>query len=260
MRKMTFTTILSVLALIIGTAAITRLICDNRHEAEIINLKSAKSTAEYQVSLLKKTNEAQQNTISALRSQNEQITVLEGKLSRKADEIEMLNDLVAKLTASPYNPKERIPPGNTDWYYLEKHTAITDTASIQYKLQQACTTGIATGIRIYEDEEGVGYYTVAMGSAYGRDIGDAWRVTLDNGEEFNVMLGDFKDDGKTEFFGHPCRNEHEEPCTNVIEFIVDWDNTPEDIREYGSMSTRSWCDGNIIEIEYLGRKWGGVKE
>ena len=101
------------------------------------------------------------------------------------------------------------------------------------------------------------YYTAAMGSAYGRDIGDAWRIILDNGEEFNIMLGDFKDDGKTEFFGHPCRNEHEEPCTNVIEFIVDWEKTPVDIREYGSMSKRKWCDGNIIKMEYLGRKWEG---
>ena len=243
---MTLTTILCAVTLIIGTAAITKLVCDNKHEDEIISLKGQKSLLSDEVSFLKSTNEIQLKTIAS-----------EKELARKSDEIEMLNDLIAKLTASPYNPKERIPPGNTDWYVLEPHTTITDTASIQYRLQQACTTGIATGIRIYEDEEGTTYYTAAMGSAYGRDIGDAWRITLDNGEEFNIMLGDFKDDGKTEFFGHPCRNEHEEPCTNVIEFIVDWEKTPVDIREYGSMSKRKWCDGNIVKMEYLGRKWEG---
>lgn len=249
--------ILIFLTLIICTAAITKLICDYKHEDEIISLKGHIKLLSDEVSFLKNTNEIQKKTIEAFQNKTKTLVLAEKELARKSDEIEMLNDLIAKLTASPYNPKERIPPGNTDWFYLEKHTAITDTASIQYKLQQACTTGIATGIRIYEDEEGVIYYTAAMGSAYGRDIGDAWRIILDNGEEFNIMLGDFKDDGKTEFFGHPCRNEHEEPCTNVIEFIVDWEKTPVDIREYGSMSKRKWCDGNIIKMEYLGRKWEG---
>lgn len=254
--KMTLTTILCAVTLIIGTAAITKLICDNKHEDELISLKGYKKMLSDEVNFLKNTNEIQKKTIEAFQNKTKTLVLAEKELARKSDEIEMLNDLIVKLTASPYNPKERIPPGNTDWFYLEKHTAITDTASIQYKLQQACTTGIATGIRIYEDEEGTTYYTAAMGSAYGRDIGDAWRITLDNGEEFNIMLGEFKDDGKTEFFGHPCHNEHEEPCTNVIEFIVDWEKTPVDIREYGSMSKRKWCDGNIIKMEYLGRKWG----
>lgn len=257
---MTFPTIISVITLIFGAVAITKLICDSRHESEIIDLKSKKIAAEHQIDILNKANEAKLNTIASLRGQENKLIASKKELSRKEDEIEMLNSLIETLTASPYNPKERIPPGNTDWYCLEPYTKITDTASIQYKLQQECETGLATGISIYEDEEGVIYYTVALGSAYGRDIGDAWIVTLDNGEEFNIMLGDFKDDGETEFFGHPCKNEHGEPCTNVIEFIVDWDKVPEEIREYGSMSKRKWCDGNIIRMEYLGRKWGRVKE
>ena len=256
MKKMFFT-VLSLMIIIFASVTLTKLVCDRNHEADKINLQTAKSLLEDKVQILEVSGDAQRRTIAALQEKNKELVLAEKELARKSDEIEMLNDLIAKLTASPYNPKERIPPGNTDWYVLEPHTTITDTASIQHRLQQACATGIATGIRIYEDEEGVIYYTAAMGSAYGRDIGDAWRVTLDNGEEFNIMLGDFKDDGKTEFFGHPCHNEHEEPCTNVIEFIVDWEKTPVDIREYGSMSKRKWCDGNIVKMEHLGRKWEG---
>ena len=108
--------ILIFLTLIICTAAITKLICDYKHEDEIISLKGHIKLLSDEVSFLKNTNEIQKKTIEAFQNKTKTLVLAEKELARKSDEIEMLNDLIAKLTASPYNPKERIPPGNTDWF------------------------------------------------------------------------------------------------------------------------------------------------
>lgn len=246
MKKMTNYIIIAVV-----TAVITAIIALGVKETEIDALKLAHKTE----------LEIKDHKIRSLASLERNVSVFYKNSEKENDrlkaETEMLNDVIVRMRTEPYtyDPMERIPPGNTNWYALEPYTKITDTASEQYALQEECETGLATGARIYTDKDGNSYYTVAMGSAYGRCIGDAWEVTLDNGESFGIMLGDFKDDGSTEFFGHPCRNAREEPCTCVIEFIVDWVQTPSAVRERGSMSALGWCNGNIIKLEYLGKRW-----
>lgn len=244
--------ILSAVSLIIGTAAITRLVLDSRYESEKFNLNDKIVDNEIKIQLQADIIKDQSATIKSLKA-----LIYEQKEAEleKDKEIEQLGSVITRLRTAPCNSKERIPPGNTDWFALEPYTAINLPGSAQLRLQQECTTGLATGIRIYTDESGNDYYCAALGSAYGRDIGDTWAVTLDNGSEFDIIYADYKDDGKTEFFGHPCENKREKPCTCVIEFIVDWDKLPEVVRERGSMSEKEWCDGNIVKMEYTGRKW-----
>ena len=248
----TITLILSAVSLIIGTAAITRLVLDSRYESKETELNNIIAAKE-------RMNQLQAIIISdqngTIRSFEALVAAQKEAELEKDKEIEQLGSVITRLRTAPCNSKERIPPGNTDWFALEPYTAINLPDSEQLRLQQECTTGLATGIRIYTDDSGNDYYCAALGSAYGRDIGDTWAVTLDNGEDFNIIYADYKDDGKTEFFGHPCENKREKPCTCVIEFIVDWNMLPAEVRERGSMSERSWCDGNIVKMEYTGRKW-----
>lgn len=248
---MTTAAILSLISFVIGYFTAVYLAAE-KYEPEKAELSAAIDNEKHESLQLEK----------QVADLTEEKAELHGEISRlKASQAELENNnkklsaVISRFRENPNWWKERIPPGNTNWYALEPYTSIDNERSSQYALQQMCTTGISTGIRLYEDSEGEVYYCAAIGSAYGRDIGDAWEVTLDNGESFRIIYADYKDDGKTEFFGHPCRNAREQPCTNVIEFIVEWEKLPSEVRERGSMSKLEWCDGNIIEMKYLGRVW-----
>ncbi len=139
-------------------------------------------------------------------------------------------------------------------------------ASEQYKLQQVCETDPETGIRVYQ-----GAYCVALGGAYGHEIGSVYRVTLNCGTVFDVILADFKhpinDPDAADDYGDVCRNYDDELCIAVIEFVADFWSTPYEsampdivlqagtytaLERFGGLSGDG---GYIVKIEYLGRRW-----
>lgn len=163
------------------------------------------------------------------------------------------------------NAKERLPAGHTNVISGMPYTAITNHASEQWKLQ--CDENTFTGdygIRCYSDNERV-YFLAAMGSAYGRTIGDAFRVTLKCGTVMYVMLAEYKDDGTDpNFFGHPAPNYDEEIATCILEFIYDPEKIDAKVRGENGSGTFTVFDefgglygdgGDIVKIEYLGRRW-----
>lgn len=136
------------------------------------------------------------------------------------------------------------------------YTTITDTNSDQYKIQQKLETN-DIGIRCTGASNNI--YAVAMGSAFGRNLGDVFKVTLENGHQFYVVLAEFKDDGKnTTFLGHECENRDGEKSINVIEFIVDSTRMPDSVLEAGTYTALDifgglYGDGgNIKTITYEG--------
>lgn len=153
------------------------------------------------------------------------------------------------------------------------YRTITDTTSMQYKIQANCLTA-EYGIQCYigppnkiqsniESEWLMfkGIYAVAMGSRFGRELGDIFKVSLTNGYEFYVFLAEFKDDGVSdpEYLGHPCKNFDDEDCTNVVEFIVDEDHIPIEVKDTGTFTALEEFGGlhgnggNIKTIRYIGR-------
>ncbi len=254
MRKMIpiFAYIMTAIVCAFAGFATAALISANKHE-EQLQAKQIEIDQEKHRSLLLERDV--DRLIADEEKLENQVECLQSEKALLEDNNKKLSDVISRFRDNPNWLKERIVPGNTNWFALEPYTAINDNKSLQHALQQECETGLATGIRTYTDDEGHIYYCAALGSAYGRDLGDTWEVTLDNGESFNIIYADYKDDGKTEFFGHPCRNAREQPCTNVIEFIVEWEKLPSEVRERGSMCKLDWCDGNIIEMKYLGRVW-----
>lgn len=254
MRKMIpiYAYILTAIVCAFAGFATAALISANKHTEEL-QAKQIEIDQEKHRSLLL---ERDVNRLIADEEELEnQLECLQNKKIMLEDNNKKLSEVISRFRDNPNWLKERIVPGNTNWFALEPYTAINDKKSSQYALQQECETGLATGIRTYTDDEGTTYYCAALGSAYGRDLGDTWEVTLDNGESFNIIYADYKDDGKTEFFGHPCRNAYEQPCTNVIEFIVDWAAITDEVKERGSMSALDWCNGCIVEMNYTGRVW-----
>lgn len=159
--------------------------------------------------------------------------------------------------------KERLPVDEmTNIFTAEPHNRF-NPLSEQYALQQICYTESRTGLRCYVDEEHV-YYIAALGGAYGTTIGDAWRVTLKCGTVFNVMMGDFKhpiDNPSSSDFGDMTKNYDGQDCISIIEFIADFSQMPESVKQAGTYTALEsfgglYGDGgNIVKMEYLGRKW-----
>lgn len=216
---------------------------------------------------------------------------LEEKNWKLETEVEELNKAVlAALTAptvaepqqeepepSENAAKERLPEVvATNRYDCEGYKFPAGTQ--QAMLQEVCVTDWepqTAGLRFYADGESF-YFCVAMGGAYGIDIGDAWRVTLANGAEFNVVLADYQhdiSDPDPDDFGERyeydsagnvvglLRNYDGEICVHVLEFIADIGRLPQEAKDAGGMHGVDYFGGihgnggNIVKLKYLGRKW-----
>ena len=209
-----------------------------------------------------------QSAILQLEQQNKTLRVKNAELSRNLEtertNAEMLKRafLDAEFPVDIIEEPEEaatvglpLPEGRTNVISGMPYTAITNKQSEQWRLQLEATTD-ENGIRRWN-----GYILAALGSAYTHTIGDAFRVTLRCGAEFDVMCGDFKDDGSAPFYGHPAKNYDGHIATCVLEFIYD-DNALDDIvyfagtftalQEYGGLYGNG---GDIVKIEYLGRMW-----
>lgn len=172
-----------------------------------------------------------------------------------------------KVTPVELRDKNRLPDGNTNVISGMPYTTITNHRSQQWALQMDCKPD-EIGIQCYYDDENNKYYTAAMGSAYGRTIGDTFHVVLNNGSEFDIMLGEFKDDGSTDFFGHTHDSEGNillnydgEPYTCVIEMIYDIETLDKTVNTAGMFNALDFFGGlhgkkgNIKSITYTGQKW-----
>ena len=234
--------------------ATAALISANKHE-EQLQAKQIEIDQEKHRSLLI------ERQAEELREANQEAFELAAERHNKyiklKENYELLEDVVLRLkTASEKDKllKERIPYGMTNTIRYMDYRKITDKNSIQYKLQQNCRT--ENGIRYYDK-----YICVALGSAYGQDIGDTWRVTLECGTEFDIILAEFKDDGKTDFFGHPDHNYDEQDCINILEFVVDEEKMSVVAKQAGTYTALGYYGGlygrggNVAKMNYTGRVW-----
>lgn len=178
------------------------------------------------------------------------------------DEIDMLNELIvhAGEQDKSNNPeKERLPEEPTNMFCYMDYKKLKDQTANQYWFQQECSTN-DMGIRTYQVDNTI-YFCAALGSAYGQDIGDTWRVTLNNGMSFNIILADCKGDDAGNEFGHETINYDNQPCLNVIEFVVDSDYMSQNVKDAGTFGRLDifgglhGTGGNIAKMEYTGRVW-----
>ncbi len=175
------------------------------------------------------------------------------------------------VTESVSYSKERLPENiETNSFFCEDFRRLNVQGTPIYRLQQECYTEEVTGLRYYLSD-GVRYYCVALGNAYGIDIGDTWIVTLANGESFGIIYADYKhsieeidpfDFGdQFDLEGNQLYNYDGEPVMNVLEFVYDNQTAPKAMILAGTMTYFErfgglYGDGgNIVGIKYLERKW-----
>lgn len=247
--------------LVFGTAAVTKLVLDSRYEDKEI---AYKAEIDGQKTIIQKLKDKCSDLKYDLSKYHEELDDAEREIISLKLNNDCLSNVIQRMRATPEAEKllkERIPYGMTNTIRFMDYTKITNTASWQYKLQQECKTAVLTGIRIYTDKNGKEYYCTALGSAYGRDIGDTWHVTLACGTEFNIIYAEYKDDGSTDYFGHPDTNYERQDCINILEFVVDVNEIPSAAMSEGTFT--AWGafgglhgnGGNVAKMEYTGRVW-----
>ena len=139
-----------------------------------------------------------------------------------------------------------IPNYDTSFKTYMDYRCITDKTSAQYMLQMEAHTD-DMGLRKYED-----HYIVAMGTYYSDNVGDTFKITLDNDTYFNVIIGDIKADCHTDSKNmySPVYDENGNfVSANVIEFIVDIKKLDRSVKKLGTIEAYDDFKGNIVKIE-----------
>lgn len=182
------------------------------------------------------------------------------KLNRNLiEEIDILEEIIApessidnttsdNIVEDILTTKNKLPTGDTSFKTYMDYRTITDKTSAQYKLQQEAYTD-DKGMRLYQD-----YYIVAMGTYYTNKVGDMFRITLENGIFFNVIVGDIKADSHTDNYNmySPIYNADGELISaNILEFIVDVNVISQQVKKLGTVSAYDEFKGNIVKIERI---------
>ena len=139
-----------------------------------------------------------------------------------------------------------IPNYDTSFKTYMDYRCITDKTSAQYMLQMEAHTD-DMGLRKYED-----HYIVAMGTYYSDNVGDTFRITLDNDIYFNVIIGDIKADCHTDsknMYSPVYDQNGNFVSANVIEFIVDTKKLDRSVKKLGTIEAYDNFKGNIVKIE-----------
>lgn len=215
----------------------------------------------------------QQEHIEQLREDNKQLLSENVRLLEENQRLIIANDELksintelsapAPVTVEPEQEPEEPTPGllpegvHTNIFRCEPYTFAA--GSDQQKLQERCETDPETGIRRYGE-----WYCAALAGAYGIEIGHCYTFTLANGTVIPVILSDFKhpiDNIRSNDYGDSDVNYLGDDCICVIEFVVDMNAIPEGVKMSGTMSVLNMFGGlysyggDIVKIEYLGRKW-----
>lgn len=139
-----------------------------------------------------------------------------------------------------------IPNYDTSFKTYMDYRCITDKTSAQYMLQMEAHTD-DMGLRKYED-----HYIVAMGTYYSDNVGDTFKITLDNNTSFNVIIGDIKADCHTDsknMYSPVYDEDGNFVSANVIEFIVDTKKLDRSVKKLGTIEAYDDFKGNIVKIE-----------
>ena len=141
-----------------------------------------------------------------------------------------------------------IPDCDTSFKAFMDYNCITDNTTMQWELQQKAYTN-EYGLRKIGTD-----YCVAVGSYYSETVGERFKITLDNDNEFTVIISDLKKDEHTDSTNRysPVYDENGEfYSANVLEFVVDTKQLHSMVITLGTVSYYDEFEGNIISIERL---------
>ena len=182
--------------------------------------------------------------ISEIKTENDEIN----NIVEPIIETPLVKACLIEVPEQVYEIQLEIPDCDTSFKSYMDYNCITDDTTKQWELQQTA----------YTDEYGlrkVGTdYCVAVGSYYSETVGERFKINLDNGNEFTVIISDLKQDKHTDSSNRysPVYDKNGDfYSANVLEFIVDVDRLHSMVTTLGTVSYYSEFEGNIVSIEKI---------
>jgi cell division protein FtsB len=167
-------------------------------------------------------------TIDKLTEENNNLKEYISQLEEKIAEQEQKNNVYSTKT---------VTVSNRDFKSYMSYKAITDRSSMQWQLQQQAYTD-GNGIRCID-----GRPMVAVGTGWGLVVGDVALVTCDNGNSFEVIVGDIKADAHT-FSDNKTGAANGCRC----EFIVDSSVLNNTVKAMGNVAVLEAYNGYVTNI------------
>ena len=182
--------------------------------------------------------------ISEIKTENDEIN----NIVEPIIETPLVKACLIEVPEQVYEIQLEIPDCDTSFKSYMDYNCITDDTTKQWELQQTA----------YTDEYGlrkVGTdYCVAVGSYYSETVGERFKINLDNGNEFTVIISDLKQDKHTDSSNRysPVYDKNGDfYSANILEFIVDVDRLHSMVTTLGTVSYYSEFEGNIVSIEKI---------
>ena len=177
-----------------------------------------------------------ENTIQTLKEENNNLHTCISKIQDEKNELQKKLEEKNKPTATTTTK-----PNKKDFKSFMPYTAITNKNSKQWKMQKSATTD-ENGIRCTE-----GRPMVAVGTGWGVNVGDVVLITCENGNSFEAVIGDIKNDSDT-------KSDNKTTASNNCrcEFIVDMDNLNSTIRLSGNVAALEQYNGYVVNVQKIG--------
>ena len=183
---------------------------------------------------LKTTIKQQEHTIENMNLKetdlNEYIQQLEKENKQLATKVVELEQKKSTMSKKIMSTRSGMFKSYTDYKCLSRSSA-------QWQLQEQAYTD-ANGLRKIGDA-----YLVALGSYYGTTLGTKYTVTLSNGNSFQIILCDCKQDRHTDTKNQVCLSNG-----SILEFYVDTSRLPNAVRTSGSISSIDFFNGYVVNI------------
>ena len=186
---------------------------------------------------LKKENAGLKANVSKFKKEKKQLKKEKERLRKENTKLKEEN---IKTQTRTYNTKTTTKTSSKDFKSYMPYTAITNKSSKQWKLQQLAYTD-ANGLRCINSRP-----MVAVGTGWGLSVGNIALITCDNGNKFEVVIGDIKAnihtlaDNKTTLSNN-CR----------CEFIVDSKKLNSKVRSSGNVAVLQQYSGYVVNVQKI---------
>lgn len=232
--------IIETILILILIVTITCMSIHNKNkytELEKINDSLSITIDEHTVTIkkLKDKNSKLNDTVSQLKKEKEKLKKDNNNLKEENTKLKKENNQLQ------IKPTTITQPSGKDFKSYMPYTAITNKASKQWKLQQLAYTD-TNGLRCID-----GRPMVAVGTGWGLSVGNIALITCDNGNKFEVVIGDIKAnshtlaDNKTTLSNH-CR----------CEFIVDSKRLNSKVKSSGNVAVLQQYSGYVVNVQKIG--------
>ena len=206
---------------------LTTILISIHSRNEYVKLKKLSDT-------LSVTVNEQTNTIKRLEEENMELNTTVSQLKEENKKLKEENTLIqarAQITSQV---------SKKDFKSYMPYTAITNKSSKQWKLQQSATTD-ENGLRCID-----GKPMVAIGTGWGVSVGDNAVITCENGNRFEVVVGDSKanrdtDSANKTTSANGCR----------CEFIVDSSKLNSNVKSRGNVAVLKQYNGYVVNIQKI---------